>query len=269
MGAVGGARPAGDLLRTLLAALGVALLLRVTVAEPFSVPGDSMAPTLLSGDVVVVTRLAYGLRLPFTALTLLPFASPRRGDVVVFRDPRDRARLLVRRVIGVAGDLVEVREQLLFVGGVAQPRLPRGEFSYVERDQASGALREDSCRRYREMLALGTLDGDVSDGPERQAEAWSRGGAAGVVGYDLLQCRRVRAGRGEGPFGPVRHGHLFVLGDNRDRSNDGRDGGWQVPVVEVLGRVALVGWSWGPGGWWLGPGAREGVRIDRLLKPVE
>jgi signal peptidase I len=267
--AVGGARPAGDLLRTVLAALAVALLLRATVAEPFAVPGGSMAPTLLAGEVVAVSRLAYGLRLPFTGLTLLPFASPGRGDVVVFRDPRDRARLLVRRVIGVAGDVVELREQLLFVGGVAQPRLPRGEFSYVERDEASGALREDTCRSYREMLALGTLEGEASDGPEEQAEAWSRAGAAGVIGYDLLQCRRVRAGRGEGPFGPVRHAHLFVLGDNRDRSNDGRDGGWQVPVEDVVGRVALVAWSWGQGGWWLGRGSREGVRIDRLLKPVE
>ena len=265
----GGAGLGGALLRTLVAALAAVVLLRALVAEPFAVPGGSMAPTLLAGEVAVVTRLAYSLRLPFTGLTLLPFASPRRGDVVVFRDPRGRDRLLVRRVVGVAGDLVEVREQLLFVGGVVQPRQPRGEFSYVERDEASGALREDTCRRFRELLALGTLEGDVSDGPAEQAEAWSRAGSAGVIGYDLLQCRRVRAGRGEGPFGPVRHGHLFVLGDNRDRSNDGRDGGWQVPVRDVVGRVALVGWSWGPGGWWPGAGSREGVRIDRLLKPVE
>jgi signal peptidase I len=265
----GGERFAGGLLRTLLGTLAVVLLLRTMVAEPFAVPGGSMAPTLLAGEVVAVSRLAYGLRIPFTRLTLLPFASPRRGDVVVFRDPRDRDRQLVRRVIGVAGDVVELREQLLFVGGVAQPRLPRGEFSYAERDETSGALREDTCRRHREMLALGSLEGDPREGPEEQADAWSRAGAAGVVGYDLLQCRRVRAGRGEGPFGPVRSGHLFVLGDNRDRSNDGRNGGWQVPVEDVVGRVALVAWSWGPGGWWFGAGSREGVRIDRLLKPVE
>jgi signal peptidase I len=176
---------------------------------------------------------------------------------------------MVRRVVGVAGDVVELREQLLFVGGVAQPRRATGEFSYTELDEATGRSRSDTCRRFREMLALGTLAGDVGAGPQEQAEAWSRGGAAGVVGYDLLQCRRVRAGRGEGPFGPVRHGHLFVLGDNRDRSNDGRDGGWQVPVGDVVGRVAMVAWSWGPGGWWFGAGSREGVRIDRLLKPVE
>jgi len=261
--------PRGGLLRTLLVVLGLALLARAMVAEPFAVPGGSMAPTLLEGEVVAVSRLAYGLKLPFTSLTLIPLASPRRGDVVVFRDPRDRSRLMVRRVVGVAGDVVELREQLLFVGGVAQPRLATGEFSYTERDEVTGGTRSDTCRRFREMLALGALAGDVAEGPDGQAEAWTRGGAAGVVGHDLLQCRRPRAGRGEGPFGPVRRGHLFVLGDNRDRSSDGRDGGWQVPVDDVLGRVALVAWSWGPGGWWFGGASGPGARIDRLLKPVE
>jgi signal peptidase I len=245
------------------------MLLRAMVAEPFSVPGGSMAPTLLEGEVVAVSRLAYGLRLPFTGITLLPFATPRRGDVVVFRDPRDRTRLLVRRVIGLPGDRVELREQLLFVGGVAQPRLATGEFTYAEADEASGRERTDTCRRFREMLALGPLAGDAAAGPAEQAEAWLRGASAGVMGHDLLQCRRVRAGRTEGPFGPVRPGHLFVLGDNRDRSNDGRDGGWELPVEEVVGRAALVAFSWGPGGWWFRPGSGQGVRIDRLLKPVE
>ena len=261
--------PSGELLRTILAVLVGALLLRGTVAETFTVTGGSMAPTLLEGDVLAVSRLAYGLKLPFIGLTLLPLASPRRGDVVVFKDPRDRSRLTVRRVIGVAGDVVELREQLLFIGGVAQPRLPAGEFSYQERDQASRARRTDTCRRFREMLALGPLVGEIEDGPEGQAEAWSRGATAGAVGHELLQCRRVRAGRGEGPFGPVRRGHVFVVGDNRDRSSDGRDGGWQVAESDLIGRVALVGWSWGPEGWWFGSPTGQGVRIDRLLKPVE
>ncbi len=262
-----------DLLWSALAALAVALLLRGVVAEPFAVPGGSMAPTLLDGDVVLVSRLAYGLRLPFTGLTLLPLAGPRRGDVVVFRDPRERSSLLVRRVIGLEGDEVELREQQLIVGGVLQPRVAAGEQTYAERDEATGTLRFDTCRRFREMLALGPLGpigGSADDGPAEQAGSWARATAAGgAVGHDLLQCRRVRAGRGEGPFGPVRRGHLFVLGDNRDRSNDGRDGGWQVPVEDVIGRVALVGWGWGPGGWWFGEGTGQGVRLDRLLKPVE
>jgi signal peptidase I len=258
-----------DLLRVALGTLAVALLLRGTVAEPFTIPGGSMAPTLLDGDVVLVSRLAYGLGLPFTDVTLLRLAAPRRGDVVVFRDPRERSDLLVRRVVGLEGDVIELREQQLFVGGVAQPRLATGERAYAERDAATGTLRFDTCRLFREMLALGPLDGSADDGPEAWGMAWSRAAADGVMGHDLLQCRRVRPGRAEGPYGPVRPGHLFVLGDNRDRSSDGRDGGWEVPVEDVVGRVALVGWGWGPGGWWFGRPAGPGVRIDRLLKPVE
>jgi signal peptidase I len=230
-----------------VAALVVALLLRSMVAEPFAVPGGSMAPTLLEGDVVMVSRLAYGLKVPLVGLTLLPLAAPGRGDVVVFPDPRDRSRRMVRRVIGVAGDVIELREQQLFIGGVPQPRQALGERVYAEREVQTRALRMDTCRLYREVLASGSL----------------------ASGHELLQCRRLRAGRNEGPFGPVPRGHLFMLGDNRDRSSDGRDGGWFVPVEEVIGRVALVGWGWGPGGWWFGRGTVQGVRIDRLLKPVE
>jgi signal peptidase I len=258
-----------DLLGTALAALAVALLIRGMVVEPFAVTGGSMAPTLLDGDVVLVSRLAYGLKFPFTGFTLLPLAAPRRGDVVVFRDPRDRSRRLVRRVIGLDGDVVELREQQLLVSGVLQPRLPAGERDDQERDPVTGVVQHDTCRAFREMLALGRLDRPGGEGPAPQAEAWSRGAAAGVMGHDLLQCRRARPGRGQGPFGPVRRGHLFLLGDNRDRAIDGRDGGWQVPVEDVVGRVALVGWWWGPGGWWPWAGAGQGVRLDRLLKPVE
>jgi signal peptidase I len=264
----GGAARRRDLLWTVVGALAVALLLRTMVVEPFAVPGGSMAPTLLDGDVVLVSRLAYGLRLPWVGLTLLPLAAPRRGDVVVLRDPRDPSQLLVRRVVGLEGELVELRDQQLLVGGVLQPRLPAGEFSYAEADPATGVLRHDTCRRFRQMLALGPLSAPA-DQPDGQAEAWARATVAGAVDHGLLQCRRLRPGRNEGPYGPVPRGHLFVLGDNRDRSNDGRDGGWFVPVEDLLGRGALVAWSWGPDGWWFGHGAGKGVRIDRLLKPVE
>lgn len=263
--------PGRQLARTALAAAGLALLLRGVVAEPHLVTSSGMAPTLLPGDLLLVSRLAYGLRLPFTDVVALALAPPRRGDVVVFRDPTEPGRRLVKRVVGLPGEVVELREQTLLVDGVAQPRLELGPLTYLEPGEAGAPGREDTCRRWREILTLGPQaappDGVAPPSDEERWEAARARLARGeAVAHDQLQCRRLRAGRRQGPFGPVRPGHVFVLGDNRDRSADSREG-WEVPLGAVVGRGALVGWSWGDGGWW--PGGGAGVRIDRLFKPVE
>ncbi len=251
----------------ILAAL-LALAVRAFVVEPFRVPSGSMAPTLLAGDHVFVSRLAYGVRLPFTRLRLLELGVPRRGDVIVFESPRDRSMDLVKRVVGVPGDVVELREQLLYVNGVPQPREASGEIAYEERSEETGAPFLDTCHRYRESLAKGEL---VAPDPDDEAAAearWQAAAAAGVAAYDVMQCRRARLASREGPFEVVRPGPVFVLGDNRDRSADGRSaGGWQVPLGNVHGRVELVFWSWGLGG--NRPRERPGLRIERLFKRME
>ncbi len=261
--------PRRDLWWAAAAALGLALLLRGAVLEPWLVRSGAMAPSALPGDVLVVSRLAYEVRLPFTSVALLRIHPPRRGDVVVVRDPTDRTRRLVKRVVGLPGEVVELRDQVVHLDGVPQPRLELGPYRYLEPGDGGAPPREDTCRRWREILDLGTPRAEVP--PEAPPEAlWAAGAARLAAGaataHDVLQCRRVRAGRREGPFGPVRAGHLLVLGDNRDNSADGR-AGWEVPLEDVEGRAALVGWSWGPGGWW--PFGGPGVRIDRLFKPVE
>lgn len=257
--------------RAALVAAALALVLRGAVLEPSLVTAGGMAPTLLPGDVVVVSRLAYAVRLPFTAVALAELPPPRRGDVVVVRDPTDRSRRLVKRVVGLPGEVVELREQVLLIDGVPQPRLELGPWAYLEPGDGAAPPREDTCRRWRELLDLQPARAPGGAPPEADpAAAWAAGVArlarGEAIAHDVLQCRRIRAGRREGPFGPVRTGHLLVLGDNRDRSADGR-GGWEVPIGDVEGRAALIGWSWGPGGWW--PGGGPGVRIDRLFKPVE
>ncbi|HEX9052315.1 MAG TPA: signal peptidase I [Anaeromyxobacter sp.] len=251
----------------LVAAL-LALGVRAFVVEPFRVPSGSMAPTLLAGDHVFVSRLAYAVRLPFTSVGLLALGAPRRGDVIVFESPLDGRTDLVKRVVGVPGDVVELREQVLYVNGVPQPRAVAGDVAYEERSEETGAPYLDTCRGYRESLAKGPLS-EPDPEIEGSAEArWQAAAAEGVASYGVIQCRRIRLASREGPYEVVRPGHVFVLGDNRDRSADGRSaGGWQVPVANVHGRVERVFWSWGLRGGKPRDGA--GLRIERLLKRVE
>jgi signal peptidase I len=257
-----------EYLESMLVAVAVALLLRGFVVEAVAIPSGSMVPTLRAGDHVFVSKLAYGLRIPFTHLVLLKGSPPRRGDVVVFENPVDAGDDYVKRVVGVPGDVVELREQQLFVNGVPQPRTPLGELAYEERDDAGARVYADTCLRYREAMAKGALVRPVGDGLSGAEARWRSAAAEGVATFEVLQCRRARPADREGPFEMVKPGHVFVLGDNRDRSEDSRGrGGWQVPYENLRGRVGVVFWSWGADG--VGGPRGRGVHLDRLFKPVE
>jgi signal peptidase I len=256
-----------QLLEAAVLAAILALLVRGLVVDTCRVRSGSMEPTLLPGDVLLVHRTAYGLRLPFLHRHLLDLGAPRRGDVIVFEGPHDPGNAYVKRVVGVPGDVIELREQVLLVNGVPQPRTAAGEYAVAEEGRAGGGDTASICRRYHEALAKGVLtvpeEGDEVSGQVR----WESAAAEGVATYDVLQCRRVRLASREGPFEVVAPGSVFVLGDNRDLSADSRGlGGWQVPLGEVRGRVTRVLWSWGEGGW--SPHGAVGLRLDRLFKGV-
>jgi signal peptidase I len=245
-----------------------ALGLRACVVETLEITSGSMVPTLYSGDRILVWKPAYGFRLPFVGARPFGGALPRRGDVVVLGAPRGVRQDWVKRVVGLPGDVVELREQVLFVNGVPQPREPVGELAYDELNEETGVWWTDTCRLQRERLALGPLAPPASPMPVDVEASWRDASARGVRVHEVIQCRRIRPGGAEGPFEVVRPGHVFVLGDNRDRSADSRTGGgWQVPFGSIKGRAVAVAWNWGRGGAGLRPG--RGARFDRLFKVVE
>ncbi len=187
--------------------LTVALLLfsfRSALADWNDVPSGSMMPTILEGDRVLVNRAAYDLKVPFTLLRVARWADPQRGDVVVLVSPVD-GRRLVKRVVGVPGDLIEVRGERLFVNGQAATYAPLG------RDEAEAR--------------------DTGDLPSR---ALARETIAG-------RSRRVMVETTDGPgsdAGPLRvpPARYFLMGDHRDASYDSRFWGFAERRA-ILGRV--------------------------------
>ena len=183
----------------------VILALRSFIFEPYRIPSESMLPTLLIGDFVVVSKFSYGLRLPVVNWQILETGKPERGDVAVFRKPGEPNVNFIKRVIGLPGDSIVYRDHVLTVNGEPVALEPSGSFSN---------------ERNRGLVYSERIGGEPHD--------------------ILLQSRNGGEFRYQ-----VGDGCYFMMGDNRDRSHDSRfpDIGC-IPEENLVGRATRIWLSW-------------------------
>ena len=230
---------------TLLVAVLIALAIRAFLVEPFRIPSGSMFPTLLIGDHLFVNKLTYGPRIPFTDIRLPGFREPERGDVVVFEVGRNDGREselrtdivpadlypdlpqddFVKRLVGLPGDRIRIRDGRLTINGVPMEQIATGEV-FEDCRGASLAVRDE---------VLGECVHQVLDDP--------------VLSNPFGRDREYE----------VPEGRYFMMGDNRDHSNDSRNWG-TVRLDEMKGPAFFLYWSWdvngnalqffNPMNWW-------------------
>ncbi len=194
--------------------------LRSSVASPYHVPTASMEPTIKVGDRLLAFKLAYSAKVPFTDLKLAEWGTPKRGDIIVFRYPRDPDIDYVKRVVGVGGDTIEIRDDILYVNGEPQPR--------QDHNGDRNILEDIDDQKDVKILYTETLNG---------LNHW--------VMQNVPAARRFTRSSwpppGAGPY-KVPADSVFCVGDNRDNSTDSRVWG-QVPLEYVRGKALFVIWS--------------------------
>ncbi|HET6970429.1 MAG TPA: signal peptidase I [Phenylobacterium sp.] len=238
-------RELAETLKTVAGGLAIALVLRVFLFEPFTIPSASMEPGLLTGDYVVTSKWDYGWSrnsIPFSPPLFhgrVLFHSPQRGDVVVFKLPRDESVTYVKRIIGLPGDRVQVKGGLVFVNDRPIVRTPAGE---AEDPDQPGLIVQQA----RETRADGHPYITFDQGPGHDGDD---------TGVYVVPADRY-----------------FMMGDNRDNSLDSR---WPkelgvgfVPAENIVGKARFVMLSWREGASILKPWTWPKLRFDRAFRPV-
>ncbi|OQM73540.1 signal peptidase I [Manganibacter manganicus] len=231
----------GETVSVIVQALILALVIRTFLFQPFSIPSGSMRPTLLEGDYLFVTKWAYGYShysLPFS----LPLFSgriwagePERGDVVVFKFPPNPSVDYIKRVVGLPGDRIQMKDGQLFINGVGVPRVKVGQIDNPDITEVDRPVDV-----YRETLPNGDS-------------------------YDTLDLTPNSIGDNTQEF-HVPPGHYFMMGDNRDNSSDSRFSVGFVPAENLVGRANILFFSIAGGASpleiWKWP---TDLRVSRLL----
>jgi len=242
----------GETVRTIVSALIIALVIRTFLFQPFNIPSGSMEPTLLVGDYLFVAKYSYGyshFSLPFSPSLFsgrLLASQPSRGDIVVFRPPANDTTDFIKRIIGLPGDRIQVIGGVVQINGVPVKREPMEDF--VGTDPCRPATTSSppvSVKRWRETLPNG-------------------------VSFATLQCVAYSGFPDTTPVYEIPPGHYFMMGDNRENSDDSRfpEVGF-VPFENLIGRAEVVFFSIrGGSAWeiWRWPFAIRWNRLLTLLK---
>lgn len=193
-----------DFSKSMFPVLAVVLVVRSFLVEPFQIPSGSMLPTLQIGDFILVNKYHYGLRLPVVNAKVVPINDPVRGDVVVFKYPNDPAVNYIKRVVGLPGDVIRYQDKIIYVNGEPQMQ----------------DLLAQLPPRAPEILLYNEKLGDVAHEIYTDIKAPNRSGEWRVP-----------------------EGQYFVMGDNRDNSNDSRYWGF-VPDELLVGKAFAVWMHW-------------------------
>lgn len=199
----------------------IVLLLRSFLVEPFRIPSGSMMPTLLIGDFILVNKFTYGIRLPVLNCKIVDLNEPERGDIVVFRYPKQPTVDYIKRVVGLPGDRVAYYNKKIYINGKPVKQVSLGMYQ-------------------------GIGEGENMTGAERIVENLS-----GVEHSILINNGAPSV---EGVY-VVPEGHYFVMGDNRDNSNDSRYWG-TVPEQNLVGKAFFIWMNWD---W-----QNKGIGFDRI-----
>jgi len=237
-----------EIIKTVVYALAIALFLRVLFFQPYTIPSASMEPNLYEGDYIVVTKFSYGwshVSIPFSPPIFSGriFAKPpQRGDIAVLKTPAGKHLDLIKRVIGLPGDRIQMRQGLLYINDKQVPRTPLGT---VKEDIGEGYVRD--VARFRETL------------PNGKSYVTNDFGTGGQL--DNTDVYLVPAG------------HYFMMGDNRDNSEDSRvpseaGGVGYLPAENLVGPAKIVLISWNKGASIFKPWTWLNLNVSRFLRPL-
>jgi len=205
----------------------VVFVLRSFIAEPFSIPSGSMIPTLRVGDLILVNKFSYGIRLPIIHTKIASTGLPQRGDVAVFRYPQDESVDYIKRVIGVPGDIVRYENKRIIVNDTPIPTKSLDPFF----DSGRIALQFEERHGEKTYRTLNDGMGFLPQSGDRGCQVTDQG----------LRC-------------VVPQGHYLMMGDNRDNSSDSRVWGF-VPERNLVGRAFFI---------WFNAGEVMSGKFDRL-----